>query len=147
MAIDWSIAAVAVALAIFAAPFSFTIVWKVVGSTWAKSRRCICLKWEDVPVGRVHDCAPLGRLYQSCYHICHHERAKAFWQSQSSLACIFNRAWKLSEQRPHYIKRVPEELPSGAPFLCTDGRTVLVFVLCTVADRKVGIRRIGTRRA
>jgi len=137
MAVDWNMAAVAAALAVFAVPYCFITLCRFIIVTRAKSRRCIRLKWEDIPVGRVHDCVQV-RSWVSCYHNSHHERANACWRSQSSLACIFNRAWRLSEQRPCYVKNVPEELPAGAPFICSDARTILGFLLCTVTAQKEG---------
>jgi hypothetical protein len=136
MAVRWDMAAVIAALVVFVFPYISKKLGQVIGLARAKSRRCIRFKWkDDIPVGRVHDCAQTAGQY-SCYHDSHHERASQCWHSQTSLACMFDRAWKLSEKRPYYVKHVPEDLPHGTPFLCTDARTILGFVLCTVNNRK-----------
>ncbi|KAM3068078.1 hypothetical protein ACMFMG_011126 [Clarireedia jacksonii] len=136
MAVDWGMAAVYAALAIFVFPYVFKKLLQVVGFGRAKSRQCIRFKWkDDIPVGRVHDCARSTGRYL-CYHKIHHERGSRCWQSESSLGCVFDRAWKLSEKRPYYVNNIPSDLPHSSPFLCTDARTILAFILCTINDEK-----------
>ena len=97
---------------------------------WARLRRCKRLKWEDIPNGRVHECSSYPNTYPSCNHDGQHVQSAKCWESATSIATIFNRAWEVSTQN-HLQAKVPESLPITSSFICSDVQTVLAFVLWT----------------
>lgn len=135
MTVDWGMAAVAAAVAIFAVP----VAWEVTKKTTAKillSRRKVCrLKWDDISPGRLHDCQHQHLWSLGCHHSSQHPKKDSCWESDSSAATILNRAWRLLQSQPRYIDHVPEELPAGN-FICTDVRTLLACILFTVPEKK-----------
>ncbi|KAI1375023.1 hypothetical protein F4677DRAFT_151367 [Hypoxylon crocopeplum] len=137
MAIEWDMAAFAAALAIFVVPYIVKVVKAIYGTLRSKQRRYVRLQWQDIPQGRVHQCSSQGTWYSSCFHSrAPHQQDKECWKSSTSLGSCFNRTWDISTKNPRYAKLVPEALPLGSQFLCTDARTVLAFALCTAGKRK-----------
>ncbi|KAI1505747.1 hypothetical protein F5X99DRAFT_216846 [Biscogniauxia marginata] len=132
MAVDWEMAAVAAALAIFIAPYLLKWLKAAYEAFRGKSRRYIRLKWQDIPEGRIHQCS---HPYTICNHSGQHAQDNECWSSVGSLGPYFNRAWDLSTKKPQHAKIIIETLPLGSSFLCTDARTVLAFLLYT-ADKK-----------
>ncbi|KAI3324364.1 hypothetical protein HD806DRAFT_66423 [Xylariaceae sp. AK1471] len=133
---DWSLAAVVAAIAIFAFPYLAREI-KTMYNYYRRSRRCLRLKWQDIPDGQVHQCGHLGTVpYFSCYHTGPHHEEKECWKLTGSLVNCFNKAWNRLSIRPQYAKVIPEILPLGSQFLCTDARTVLAFILCTVDEKR-----------
>ncbi|KAI1494118.1 hypothetical protein F5X96DRAFT_619132 [Biscogniauxia mediterranea] len=132
MAVDWGMAAVAAALAMFIVPYAAKLLKTAYKAFWGKPSRHIRLKWDDIPDGKIHQCL---HPYTACNHPGPHEHGKECWSSAGSLGPCFNRAWDLSTRKPQYAKPFSDALPSESSFLCTDAKTVLAFVLYTV-DRK-----------
>ena len=131
-------AAVATALAVFAAPMAWKGAVSAVSTVQKKTRNIVRLKWDDVPAGKVHDCSATQGLFISCYHSHPHSAQKRCWESESGLATVYNRAWELSKRKPQFAKHVPDDLPSSNPYISTDARIVLAFVLVTAPERKGG---------
>jgi hypothetical protein len=138
MTVDWSMAAVATSLAIFAAPMAWKGAVSTVSAVQKMTRNIVRLKWGDIPAGKVHDCNATQAFFMPCYHSHPHSAQKRCWESESGLATIYNRAWELSKRRPQFAKHVPDDLPSSNPYICTDARTMLAFVLVTAPERKDG---------
>ncbi|KAI1406726.1 hypothetical protein F4819DRAFT_5782 [Hypoxylon fuscum] len=137
MAVEWDMAAFAAALAIFVVPYIVRTLKTFYKSLQNRSRRHVRLQWQDIPEGRLHECSSLGPWYHSCVHSSGpHQQEKECWKSTTSLGTCFNRAWEISTRKPRYVKSIPETLPVGSQFVCTDARTVLAFVLCTVGEKK-----------
>ena len=128
---DWSLGQVALAIAVFLVPFLFIAIRKGVRKMTLMSRRCRRLKWEDMPDGRVHECVSVATWHRSCFHAGRHVHSSKCWESTTSIATVFNRAWQLTAQRHRYGKQLPDELPASSPFICSDAQTVLAFILCT----------------
>ena len=131
MAPDWSLGQVALAIAVFLVPLLFFAMRKGVTRLRSKSRQCIKMKWEDIPDGRLHECIPVSPWYRSCFHAGQHTQRANSWESPTSIATIFNRAWRVTTKIHRYGKRIPEDLLSSSPFVCSDAQTVLAFILCT----------------
>ncbi|KAK5739809.1 hypothetical protein LTR17_005095 [Elasticomyces elasticus] len=128
MPVDWAMAAVPAAVAIFVVPHIAKALYGAATIVLKKKRQSRRLKWEDVPEGRVHACNPIGGPFQQCYHGSSgkHEMAKSCWESSTSVATVFNLAWAANS-----TSDVPEVLPLGSSYLCTDAETVLAFMLCS----------------
>ncbi|KAL8329723.1 hypothetical protein RB597_005144 [Gaeumannomyces tritici] len=135
---DWAMGAVLLTLGIFGAKLLYTASSDKVKSIRNTHRRVIMLSWAGMPNGRVHDCqtGSAPAQYWPCHHSRRHEKALKCWESPSSLATILNRAWRLSERDPRYLDDVPIQLPFSGTYICTDVRTVLAFIVCTVAENK-----------
>ncbi|KAK3618380.1 hypothetical protein LTR56_024684 [Elasticomyces elasticus] len=135
MPVDWAMAAVPAAVAIFVVPHIAKALYGAATIVLKKKRQSRRLKWEDVPEGRVHACNPIGGPFQQCYHGSSgkHEMAKSCWESSTSVATVFNRAWKDS---PKSTSDLPEVLPLGSSYLCTDAETVLAFMLCSTSGKR-----------
>ncbi len=135
---DWGMGAVFLALGIFGAKLLYTTSSDKVKSIRNTRRRVVKLGWAEVPNGRVHDCqtGSAPAQYWPCHHSRHHEKSPKCWESPSSLATILNRAWRMSEHDPRYLDDVSIQLPFSGTYICTDVRTVLAFILCTVAETK-----------
>ncbi|KAI0131659.1 hypothetical protein F4776DRAFT_671640 [Hypoxylon sp. NC0597] len=137
MATEWDMAAFAAALAIFVVPYIIKALKFLYEYLRRRRRRYVCLQWADIPQGRVYQCASQSAWHHSCFHVEKpHLPGNECWESASSLGSCFNRAWEISKRRPRYAKSIPEALPVGSQFLCTDARTVLAFAMCTVDKKK-----------
>ena len=101
----------------------------------ARLRRCKRLKWEDMPNGKVHECHSYLNSYPSCNHFGRHVQRAKCWESTTSIATIFNRAWQVTT-RNDLIAKVPESLPYSSSFICSDAQTVLAFILYTARDER-----------
>ena len=134
----WSLGQIILAIAIFLAPLFLFAMRKGVKKLKSKSRHCIQMKWEDIPDGRLHECIPVSPWYRSCFHAGQHTQGAKCWESATSIATIFNRAWQVTTQNHRYAKQIPEHLPMSSPFVCSDAQTVLAFILCTVGKRYSG---------
>ena len=99
-------------------------------------RRCKRLEWEDIPNGRVHECYSYLNSYPSCSHFGRHVQSARCWESTTSIATIFNRAWQVTTQNKLHTKKVPESLPNSSSFICSDAQTVLAFILCTAGKNR-----------
>ena len=131
---EWGLAQVALAMAVFLVPLLFTVMRGGVRKWRLRSRQCKRLKWEDIPDGRVHECIPGGLWYRSCFHAGQHAQSAKCWESATSIATIFNRAWRVTTQNSRHTKQTPEYLPTSSPFICSDAQTVLAFILCTAGS-------------
>ena len=131
MAPDWSLAQVALAIAVFLVPLWFFAMRKGARILRSKSRQFIQMKWEDIPDGRLHECIAASTWYPSCFHAGQHTQRAKCWESATSIATVFNRAWRITTQNHRYAKHIPEHLPESSPFICSDAQTVLAFILCT----------------
>ena len=60
-------------------------------------------------------------------------RSEKCWDSATSIATVFNRAWQVTTQN-HLNAKVPESLPDSSSFICSDAQTVLAFILCTAGE-------------
>ena len=128
---EWGLGSVVLAIAALLIPIlvvAFRRSWR------ARSRRCKRLEWEDIPNGRVHECYSYLNLNPSCNHFGRHMRSEKCWESATSIATVFNRAWQVTTQN-HLNAKVPESLPDSSSFICSDAQTVLAFILCTAATR------------
>jgi len=135
---DWSMGAVLLALGIFGAKMIYPVASSGIERIRKGRQRVLVLKWSQVPDGKVHDCLMGSAAFSqwSCSHLGIHRKELRCWESDSSLAVILNRAWRLSERRPSYFKDLPAQVPPSCDFICTDLRTILACVLCTAPDRK-----------
>ncbi|KAI0840433.1 hypothetical protein F5Y06DRAFT_308737 [Hypoxylon sp. FL0890] len=138
MAIEWDMAAFLAALTIFVVPYLVKALKFIYDASRRSRRRYICLQWRDIPQGRIHQCSHVGIGYhQPCSHLGRpHQPGKECWKSAASLGSCFNRAWEISMRRPRYAKSIPDSLPVGSQFICTDASTVLAFALCTADERR-----------
>lgn len=126
MTVDWSMAAVAASLAVFAAP----IVWKGVTAV-ARSiphgvRRVKQLKWSEIPPGLVYHCQHTTWNSCGCKTSPPHRKRCC---GSCILTIIFNRAWYRSRVTPRFVQQVPSSLPKTATFICTDALVILTFAL------------------
>ena len=138
MAPDWSLGQVALAIAVFLAPLLFFAIRKGARRLRSKSRQCIKMKWEDIPDGRVHECIAVSTWYPSCFHAGQHTQRAKCWESATSIATVFNRAWRVTTQNHRYATHIPEHLLNSSPFVCSDAQTVLAFILCTAGKCSSG---------
>lgn len=83
MGVDWSMAAVAAVLVCFVVPYLVTMLKGGVKSIRTGSRRCVRLKWEDVPDGRVRECSLARNWYQSYFHTATYARSRCGNHSSS----------------------------------------------------------------
>ncbi|KLU81172.1 hypothetical protein MAPG_00267 [Magnaporthiopsis poae ATCC 64411] len=153
MAIEWDMAAVFAALAIFGAPIAWKIVSQLARNIQKERQLVPQFKWDDVPPGRLHDCNRNSPYVQAltCSHSHPHSRMVKCWESDSSLATSLSRAWDLAMRRQRYLDKVPGAVPAAAAFVCTDVRTIPAHVLCTAPhDKSLGWSprhlRFGTTR-
>ena len=121
----------ALAIAVFLVPPFFFAMRKGFKKLRLRSRQCTQLKWEDIPDGRIHECIAVSTWYPSCSHAGQHTQRSKCWESATSIATIFNRAWRVTTRNHRHMKHIPEDLPDSSPFICSDAQTVLAFILCT----------------
>lgn len=74
-------------------------------------------------------------MYPSCNHDGRHVQSEKCWESTTSIATIFNRAWEVTTQN-HLHAKAPESLPHSSSFVCSDAQTVLAFILCAAGQRR-----------
>ncbi len=89
-----------------------------------------------MPNGRIHECYSYLNSYPSCNHFGRHMQSAKCWESVTSIASIFNRAWQVTNQNHRYAKKVPESLPNSSSFICSDAQTVLAFILFTAGSNR-----------
>ena len=134
MAVDWSMAAVIVAIAIIplmvsstAADFIQGIGRRLRGCIWPKTAQCESLIWGDMPSDNdgIHDC---GITPASCLH--RSSRGTHIMGPNccdSTIAIVFNRAWNSPGRRARKPFRKPPQLDPGKIYIRTDAKTVLAF--------------------
>ncbi|KAH7305392.1 hypothetical protein BKA65DRAFT_520855 [Rhexocercosporidium sp. MPI-PUGE-AT-0058] len=102
-----------------------------------KPETCPRFKWIDVQKNgldpRIHVCTPNGFCRHD--HAVTHVQEISCWEGTTSFASLFNQAWALARTTGKRVDK-PEVLPSGHSFICTDARTVLSFLMCTVPKGK-----------
>lgn len=137
MSIDWSMAAVVTALVIFIVPAARNVILNAIETIRRRQKRILIFNWTDIPAGKCHDC-PVTSSWHNCYHAAYYERNRECWSSTSSIGVIFNRAWMISQKKPRYMYPASTLFPNKLPvdLLCTDSRTILAFILCTVEKGK-----------
>ena len=128
---EWGLGSVVLAIAALLIPISVVTIRREVRNWRARSRRCKRLKWEDMPNGRVHECSSYLNSYPPCNDFGRHVQSARCWESASSIATVFNRAWQVTTQNNLHAKKVPESLPDSSSFIYSDAQTVLAFILCT----------------
>ena len=134
MALDWSMAAVIVAIAILplvisstAADFIQLLFRRLRGFIWPHTTQCESMLWEDMPSddNGIHDC---GVTPNSCLHRSSrgtHIATLTCWNS--TIAIMFNRAWNSPGRRARKPSKKPSQLDPNQSYLRTDAKTILAF--------------------
>ena len=134
MALDWSMAAVIVAIAIIplmisstAADFIQLLFRRLRGFIWPHTTQCESMLWEDMPFDEdgIHDC---GVTPNSCLHRSSrgtHITSPRCWNS--TVAIVFNRAWNSPGRRARKPFVKPSQLDPYHSYLRTDAKTILAF--------------------
>jgi hypothetical protein len=135
MTTDWNMAAVATALAIFVAP----VVWKAthtaLSTVQKKTRKVMRFKWDNIPDGKIYEFGVPG-FYG--LHDTSHAAEQRCWESETGVAIVYNRAWKLATRKPQFANQIPDALAPSISTICTDSRTLLAFILATASETKGG---------
>ena len=132
---EWGLGSVVVAIATLLITLRIPILVFTFRHWRARLRRCKPLKWDDMPNGKVHECYSYLSSYPSCNHSGRHVQSAKCWESTTSIATIFNRAWQVTT-RNNLIAKAPESLPYSSSFICSDAQTVLAFILCTAGKNR-----------
>ena len=137
--VDWSqaggVAAVVSALYLpfVLSPTAATALYRAGRSlarwVWPASALCERLLWEDVPDGLIHDCSATAN---ACSHSELHRSSKGCWEE--TLAKVFSRGWISSSRRNQMVPK-PSELDLNQQYLCTDAKTILAFIVCSMSDK------------
>ncbi|CAM6122169.1 unnamed protein product [Calypogeia fissa] len=95
---------------------------------------CSLLVWDDIaPQGYVHECQgnySCCMVSVSSVHGAHNPQSKCWL---STLGVVFTQAW-MSPARQHKTVQKPDVLPLNRNYVCTDARTILGFILCSVQE-------------
>jgi hypothetical protein len=137
---DWGMVQVLVAFIILLIPSRnhFKAIFGS-GVRWVQLKRkpasgfCDRLWWDevdDVPSGLLHQCN-----VPQCVHS-QHVPGVACWEP------LFDSLFNV-RRREHRVEK-PTDLPVDRSFLCTDPKTILAFILCTIEDMPI-IRAIHER--
>ena len=134
MALDWSMAAVIVAIAILplmisstAADFIQLLFRRLRGFIWPHTTQCESMLWEDMPSDDdgIHDC---GVTPDSCLHRSSrgtHIISPTCWNSTTAI--MFNRAWNSPGRRARKPFKKPSQLDPNHSYLRTDATIILAF--------------------
>ena len=133
---EWGLGSMVLAIAALLMPILVVTIRREVKNWWARLRRCKRLRWEDVSNGKVHECSSYLNMYPSCDHYGRHVQSSMCWESATSIATIFSRAWQITAHDHLHAKKVPESLPNSSSFICSDAQTVLAFILCTAGKTR-----------
>ena len=133
---EWGLGSMVLAIAALLIPILMVMIKREVRNWRARLRRCRRLKWDDMPNGKLHECSQYLNLYSPCNHFGRHVQSAKCWESETSVATIFNRAWQVTTQNHLHSKKVPESLPDSSSFICSDAQTVLAFILCTAGNNR-----------
>lgn len=137
--VDWSqaggVAAVisALYLPFILSPTATTALYRVARTLaqwlWPALALCERLLWEDIPEGLIHDCSAVT---DSCSHLKLHGSSTGCWGE--TLAKVFSRGWSSSSRRNQMIPK-PASLDLNQQYLCTDAKTVLAFIVCSLSSQ------------
>lgn len=105
-------------------------LWEHWQSYRLSRRKCMKIKFDDIPPGRIHDCLECPHCIFPKFDTRHLlAPLDKCWEGQSSLAAVFSQAWYWSKKHSKLVP-VPQSWPAGIPTLITDVRTLVAFILC-----------------
>ena len=133
---EWGLGSMVLAIAALLIPISVVTIRREVRNWRARLRPCKRIKWDDMPNGKVHECPSYHNFRPSCNHFGRHVQSAKCWESETSIATIFNRAWQVTTQNHLHAKKIPETLPNSSSFICSDAQTVLAFILYTAGKNR-----------